>query len=112
MFNGFDGFDCVDGQEVEVPDLDDEEEDDEPPMSRRRPSKDDLEAVENTTADDCTCFGFVISLSGDKVRIDAMGMSDVSGECELQPLAEPNLLTGSMRRWVRSFMAPKRGGTR
>ena len=112
LFNGFDGFDCVDGQEVEVPDLDDEEEDDEPPVSRRRRSKDYLEAVANTPCDECTGFGFVISLDGDKVRIDAMGMSDVSGDCELEPMVEPNLLSDAMRRWVRSFMAPKRGRTR
>jgi hypothetical protein len=110
LFNGFDGFDCVDGQEVEVPYLVDEDEDDEPPVSRLRRSRKYLEAVENTTADECTCFGFVISLDGDKVQIDAMGMSDVSGECELQPMAEPNLLSDGMRRWLRSFLIPKRGG--
>ncbi len=104
-FNGFDGLDCVDGQHVEVPCLDDE--DDEPGLTRRRTKK-YLEAVENTTADECGCF--VIWLNGDTVEIEARGMSDVSGDCELEPLAEPNLLSNGMRRWVRSFLIPKRGG--
>lgn len=111
LFNGFDGFDCADGQGVEVPCLD-ENEDDEPMMPRRRRTKKYLEAVENTTADECTSFGFVISLDGDSVQIEATGMSDVSGECELVPTVEPNLLSDAMRRWVRSFIAPKRGRTR
>ena len=101
--NGFDGFDCVDGHRVEVPCLDDE--DDEPVLPRRRRT-----AVENTVATECVCFGFVISLSSGTVEIEARGMSDVSGDCELEPLAEPNLLSDGMRRWVRSFLIPKRGG--
>jgi hypothetical protein len=110
--NGFDGFDCADGQHVDVPSLDDDEECDQPLIPRRRRTKKYLEAVANTPCDECSCFGFVISLTAEKVQIEAMGMSDVSGECELVPLAEPNLLTDSMRRWVRSFMAPKQGGAR
>lgn len=102
-FNGFDGFDCVDGQHVEVPCLDDE--DDEPVLTRRRRT-----AVENTTADECGCFGFVISLSGGKVEIEAKGMSDVSGDCELEPMVEPNLLSDAMRRWVKTFLFPKPKG--
>lgn len=107
-FNGFDGFDCVDGQHVEVPCLDDE--DDEPGLPRRRRTRKYLEAVENTTADECGCFGFVISLSGGTVEIEAKGMSDQGGECELEPMAEPNLLSEAMRRWVRSFLFRKHGG--
>ena len=106
-FNGFDGFDCVDGHHVEVPSLDDE--DDEPGLPRRRRTRKYLEAVENTTADECGCFGFVISLDGDTVEIEARGMSDVSGDCELEPMAEPNLLSEAMRRWAGSFLFPKRG---
>jgi hypothetical protein len=109
-FNGFDGFACADGQHIEVPSLDEDEECDEAVTPRRRRTF--LNAVQNTTTDECTCFGFVISLDGDSVQIEAMGMSDVNGECELVPLAEPNLLTGAMRRWVRSFTAPKGGGKR
>ncbi len=106
--NGFDGFDCADGLNIEVPCLDEDEECDEAVMPRRRRT----EAVENTTADECSSFGFAISLDGDSVQIEAMGMNDVSGECELVPLAEPNLLTDAMRRWVRSFTAPMGGGKR
>jgi hypothetical protein len=109
-FDGFDGFDCADGQHVDVPCLEDDEEFDEPAIPRRRRTRAFLQKVENTTADECTSFGFVISLDGDKVQIAAMGMSDVSGECELQPMAEPNLLSEAMRRWVRSFLFSERGG--
>lgn len=111
-FNGFDGLDCADGQHVEVPCLDEDEEWDESVIPRRRRTRAYRLKVENTTADECSCFGFVISLTADKVEIEAMGMSDVSGECELVPMADPNLLTGAMRRWVRSFTAPMRGATR
>jgi len=107
-FNGFDGFDCVDGQHVEVPCLDDEE--DEPALPRRRRTKKYLEAVENTTADECGCFGYVISLNGGTVEIEAKGMSNQSGDCELEPMAEPNLISDAMRRWVDSFLFPKRKG--
>lgn len=103
-FNGFDGLDCADGQHVEVPCLDDDEEYDEPAMPRRRRTKKYLESVENTTADESTSFGFIISLDGDMVEIEARGMNDVSGECQLEPMAEPNLLSDAMRRWARSFM--------
>lgn len=107
--NGFDGFDCADGQHIDVPCLDEDEECDEPMIPRRRRTKKYLEAVENSVADENSSFGFVISLDGDKVRIEAMGMSDVIGECELVPMVEPNLLSDTMRRWVRSFLIPKRG---
>jgi len=108
-FDGFDGFDCADGQHVEVPCLDDDESD-EPMMPRRRRTKKYLESVENTTADECSSFGFVISLEGDMVEIEARGLNDVSGECELEAMAEPNLLSAAMRRWVWSFSIRRRGG--
>jgi hypothetical protein len=107
-FNGFDGFDCADGQHVDVPCLDDDEEYDEPVMPRRRRTKKYLESVENSVADENSSFGFLISLTGDMVEIEARGMNDVSGECELEPMAEPNLLSEAMRRWLRSFLIPKR----
>jgi hypothetical protein len=111
-FNGFDGLDCTDGQHVELPCLDEDEEWDEAVIPRWRRTRAYRLKVENTVADECSCFGFVISLTADKVEIEAMGMSDVSGECELVPMAEPNCLKDAMRRWVRSFMAPKQGGAR
>jgi hypothetical protein len=111
-FDGFDGLDCVDGQHVELPCLDEDDECDEPVNPRRRRTRAYRLKVENTVVDECSCFGFVISLIADKVEIEAMGMSDVSGECELVPMTEPNLLTDAMRRWVRSFKAPKQGGAR
>lgn len=80
-----------------------------PLIPRRRRTKKYLEAVENSVADENSSFGFVISLDGDTVEIEGMGMSDVSGECELEPMAEPNLLSDAMRRWVKSFLIPKRG---
>lgn len=110
--NGFGGFDCVDGQEVEVPDLDDEEEDDEPQVSRRRRTRQYLEAVANTPCDECTAFGFLVSLIGDKVEVEAKAMRDLDGDCELEMMLEPNLLSDAMRTWVRSFLIPKRGGAR
>jgi hypothetical protein len=111
-FDGFDGFDCIDGQEVEVPNLDEEDEDDEPQMPRRRRTKKYLEAVENTPCDECTSFGFLISLSGDTVEIEPKAMRDVDGDCELEMVLEPNLVADKMRTWVRSFLFPKRRGKR
>ena len=104
--NGFDGYDCVDGQEVEVPNLDDEDEDDEPVRPRRRRTRRFLMAVQNTPCDECTSFGFVISLTGDTVEIEPKVMRDVDGDCELEPMVEPNLLSDAMRKWVRSFLFP------
>jgi hypothetical protein len=108
--NGFDAYDCVDGQEVEVPNFDDEDEDDEPTTPRRRRTRRFLEMVANTPCDDCTSFGFLVSVSGDKVEVEPRAMRDVDGDCELEMMLEPNLLSDSMRKWVRSFLFPKRGG--
>ncbi len=110
IFNGDSAFACINGQEVEVPCLDEDEEDEEPRLPRRRRTKKYREAVENTVADDCSCFGFVISLVGDKVEIEAMSMRDGDGDCELEAMLEPNLLSDAMRKWVRSFFIPKSGG--
>lgn len=112
VFNGDSAFDCIDGQQVEVPNLDDEEEDedDEPRIPRRRRTQRFRSQIENSPCDENTCFGFLLSINGDKVEIEAKGMSDVSGECELEPMVEPNLLSDAMRRWLRSFLFPKRGG--
>ena len=106
IFNGDGAFSCIDGQEVEVPCLDDDEEDEEPRLPRRRRTKTYREAVENTAADECSSFGFVIFLTGGNVEIEGKAMRDVSGECELEQMVEPNLLSDGMRRWVRSFMTP------
>jgi len=71
LFNGDDGFTCIDGQEVEVPYLDDEEDDDDQPsLPHRRRTKKYHEAIENTTCNECSAFGYVISLDGDTVEIE------------------------------------------
>ncbi len=105
--NGFDEFDCADGEQVEVPNLDDEEEDAEEEPRRR--TKQYLEMVTNTVCDECTAYGYVISIVGDTVKIDGMCMRDVSGDCELERMVEPNLVRDAMRRWVNSFLFPERG---
>lgn len=109
-FDGFDCYQCVDGEQIEVPNLDDEDEDDEPAMPRRRRTRRFLTSVENTPCDDCTSFGFLISLSGDKVEVEPKAMRDLDGDCELEMMLEPNLLSDSMRRWVKSFLFPKKRG--
>lgn len=106
--NGFDELDCADGEQVEVPDLDDEEEDAEEEPRQR--TKKYLEMAANTVCDECTAYGYVVSIDGDTVKIDGMCMRDVSGDCELERMVEPNLVSDAMRRWVNSFLFPKRGG--
>jgi hypothetical protein len=105
IFNGENGFDIIDGDEVEVPNLDDEEEveDDEPRKPSRRRTKKFLQAISNTYCDECTAFGFLVSLSGDKVQIEGKVMRDVSGECQTEIMLEPNLMSAAMRRFVKSF---------
>jgi hypothetical protein len=112
LFDGDTSFNCIDGQEVKVPDLDgeDEYEEEETAMPRRRRTRRFLEMAANTPCDECTSFGFLISLSGNKVEIEPKAMRDVDGDCELEMMLEPNLLSDSMRKWVRSFLFPKRGG--
>ncbi len=109
-FDGFGGLDCADGCRVEVPDFDADDEEDETP--RRRRTRKYLAAVANTVGDESQSFGFTIMLVGEKVVIEATGMSDAGGECELVPLAEPNLLSDAMRRWVRSFATSAKGAAR
>jgi len=112
LFNGDNGFDCIDGQEVEVPCLDEEDEfeEDEPRLPRRRRTKKYLEMVENTICDECTSYGYVISLDGDTVEIEAMCMRDVTGDCELEMMLEPHLLGDAMLQWVKSFCIRKTEG--
>jgi len=105
--NGFDEFDCADGEQVEVPNLDDEEEEEDAEEEPRRRTKKYLEMVGNTVCDECTAYGYFISLDSDSVKIDGMCMRDVSGDCELERMVEPNLVSGAMRHWVNSFLFPK-----
>ena len=111
VFNGDNAFDCIDGKEIELPDLEDEGEyeEEESRLPRRRRTRRYLEMVENTPCDECTSFAFLISLTGDKVEIEGKAMRDLDGECELEMMLEPNRLADAMRKWVRSFLIPKRG---
>jgi hypothetical protein len=102
LCNGWGGFDCADGQEVEVPNLD-EDEDEEPEEPRRRRTKKFIEAVNNTPCDENSSFGYLIRLNGDTVEIEGHRLSDLSGEGELERLLEPNLIGDVMRRWVKTF---------
>jgi hypothetical protein len=108
--NGFDEFDCADGEQVVVPNLDDEEEEEDAEEEPRRRTKKYLEMAANTICDECTTYGYVISIDGDTVKIDGMCMRDVSGDCELERMVEPNLVSDAMRRWVNSFLFPERRG--
>ena len=106
--NGFDEFDCADGEQVEVPNLDDEEEGEEDAEEVPRGRTETyLKMVANTICDECTAYGYVISVDGVTVKIDGMCMRDVNGDCELEPMVEPNLVSDAMRRWVDSFLFPK-----
>lgn len=95
--NGFDEFDCADGEQVEVPNLDDEEDEEDVEEEPRRRTKMYLEMAANTVCDECTAYGYVISIDGDTVNIDGMCMRDVSGDCELEAIVEPNLVSDAMR---------------
>jgi hypothetical protein len=111
LFDGDTSFNCIDGQQVEIPNLDEEDEDEEPLMPRRPLTQKFRSQIENTPCDENTCFGFVISLTGGKVEIEGKAMNDFDGDSELEMMVEPNLLCEAMRRWVRSFTI-KRGGKR
>lgn len=104
--NGSDEFDCADGEQVEVPNPDDEEEEED---AEEEPRLRTFEMVANTICDECVAYGYVISIDGDTVKIAGMCMLDVSGDCELERMVAPNLVSDSMRRWVDSFLFPKRG---
>lgn len=77
---GMDGLDCVDGGPIA------------------------------DEGDECLSYGLAIALVGGFVEIEGRCLSDVTGECELEPMTEPNRISGRMRRWVRSFVtaSPKR----
>lgn len=82
--DGFDGLDCADG-------------------SRLRVREDE--------ADECHAVGVAISLTGDEVEFEGRVLSDVSGECELEPMTGQDRIGKRMRRWVRSFTKTKRAGS-
>lgn len=83
-YDGFVGLDFADGSRIEVQGEDE--------------------------GDELLSFGCVISLVGDVVEIEGRCLSDVSGDCELETLAEPSRIASRMRRWVKSFIlaTPKR----
>ncbi len=104
QFNGEGGFDCADGQMVEVPDLDEEDDEEEPRKGRPQRTKKYVEMVGNTHCDECRGYGYLISLEGDRVVIDSALLCDLSGDCEIEPVKEPNLLDEPMTRFVESFV--------
>ena len=101
------GYACADGSEVEVPSEDEDEEhdndDDEP-----RPHRPTMDAalVAATECDDCRGYGFLISLTGDEIRVELALICDLDGECECEVLEGPNLLTGPMTDFVERFKRP------
>lgn len=63
--------------------------------------------VREDEADECLAFGVAISLVGDTVEIEGRGLSDVTGESELEPMVAHRRIDNRMRRWIRSFATKK-----
>ncbi len=98
------GYACADGNEVEVT-SEDEDEDDEDERRPHRPTM-DAALVAATECDDCRGYGFLISLTGDEIRVELALICDLDGECECEVLEGPNLLTGPMTDFVERFKRP------
>jgi hypothetical protein len=111
LFDGQGGFECADGGTVEVPDLDEDDEDEEEPRKARpQRTKNYVEMVGNTQCDECRGYGYLVSLKGDRVAIESALLCDLSGDCEVEPVAEPNLLDGPMTGFVESFVIASGAG--
>ncbi len=101
------GYACADGSEVEVPSEDeDEEHDDEEDEPRPLRPTMDAALVAATECDDCRGYGFLVSLTGDEIRVELALICDLDGECELEVLEQPNLLTRPMTDFVERFKRP------
>ena len=114
---GFSPLLCADKQKIDVANRDDEgEEDDEDQEDqdeerpRRRRTKKHLEQCENTPVDECRTYGFLIALQADTVTIEATCANDMSGDCETETVAEPNLVSEPMRKFARTFLICNTGG--
>ena len=110
---GFSPLLCADQQRIDIEGEDDEDEDDQDEDRPRPPrTKTHLEQCNNTPVDENRTYGYLIALQGNTITIEATCVNDMSGDCEIEPIAEPNLVSEPMRTFVRSFMIPKRGGKR
>ena len=113
MFAGSDGgcspLLCADGERIDAidPDMDDEDTVDESDSGpRRRRTKKYVEQCENTPADEFRSYGYLIGLTTDSITLEAVCCNDVSGECETEPLSEPNLVSEPMRKFAKAFCRP------
>jgi hypothetical protein len=111
---GFSPLLCADKQKLDLASMDDEDEEDEEnhdeDRPRRRRTKKYLEQCGNTPVDECRTYGYLIALQAGTITIEGTGVNDMSGECELEPVAEPNLVSEPMRKFARSFLIRKTGG--
>ena len=104
----FDLLACADGTEIEVPDLDcDDEDEDEVSLTEEQ-----RELIAKTHCDESRSYGFLVALRGEKLVIQSATMCDLSGDCEVEAVKDAGLVDDPMRRWVDSFLIPKRGGKR
>jgi hypothetical protein len=101
----FDLLACVDGTEVEVPDLDCEDEEE------ATLTEDQCELIGNTHCDENRSYGLLVKLRGGKIAIQSAQMCDLNGDCEVDVVKNAGLVDEPMRRWVKSFL-PRRGGKR
>jgi hypothetical protein len=108
-----DGFDCVDGTKITLPDLDgdfDVENDEQ--VEPHAATPEEHERVENTNHDDCRGYGYTIALKADTLHINAAIWCDITSECNLEEVQEPNLLDQPMATFVLSFARKRRAAKR
>ena len=107
---GFSPLICADQQRIDVEDLADEDEEDEDDQDDDRPrpprTNKQLERCENTPVDENRTYGYLIALQAGTINIEATCVNDMSGDCEIEPVTEPNLVSDPMRTFARSFFRP------
>ena len=88
---------CLDDDEEEETDLDERDEEGQ-------------EEEDETYCDENRSYGLLIALERDKLVIESGVMCDLSGDAQVEVVKDAGLVDEPMRRWVNSFLFPKRGG--
>lgn len=103
MFQDFGELVCADGSVIEVPDLDEDDPDDED--EERQPlTASQRRLMEKTECDECSSYGFLISLDGAKLNFQTVLVSESDGDCEVDAVVDAGLADEPMAKFINSFM--------
>jgi hypothetical protein len=98
---------CVDGEIIEVPDLDDDMDGDEEPATPL--TDEERRLIETTVCDENHAHGLLVSLEGTRLVFQTVLFSDTDGDCVVEAVVETGLVEVPMLRFIESFVKRRAG---